>query len=166
MKKITRLVLLMLAVLMMLASICQAMGSNNRNEKNPNNEEQAVTTERFVQIYKDDDATYYLDTFTAKKIKHPYLKEDLLDVWLKVESNVNGVYSDPVSYAMKHYYVRLTEKQLQLINTVEFNGENPVYTPDEPYREKNWRTLVPSSSEENCYLIIVEILNKDKKNKK
>jgi hypothetical protein len=158
MGKITRLVLLMLAVLMMLVSICQAMGSINRDEKNPKNEEQAVTTERFVQIYKDDESTYYLDNATAKKIKHPYLKEDLLDVWLKVEGNANGVYSDPVSYAMKHYYVRLTEKQVQLINSVDFNGETPVYTPDEPYREKNWRTLVPSSPEESCYLKVIELV--------
>ena len=158
MKKITRLVLLILAVLMMLASICQAMGPINRDEKNPKKEDQAVTTERFVQIYKDDDATYYLDKTTAKKIKHPYLKEDLLDVWLKVEGSVNGVYSDPVSYAMKHYYVRLKEKQLQLINSVEFNGETPVYTPDEPYREKKWRTLVPSSAEESCYLKVIELV--------
>ena len=158
MKKITRLVLLMLAVLMMLASICQAMGPINRDEKNPKNEEQVVTTERFVQIYKDDDSTYYLDKATAKKIKHPYLKEDLLEVWLKIEGNANGVYSDPVTYAMKHYYVRLKEKQVQLINSVDFNGETPVYTPDEPYREKNWRTLVPSSPEESCYLKVIELV--------
>ena len=158
MKKITRLVLLMLAVLMMLASICQAMGPINRDEKNPKTEDQAVTTERFVQIYKDDDSTYYLDKTTAKKIKHPYLKEDLLDIWLKVEGSVNGVYSDPVSYAMKHYYVRLKEKQVQLINSVDFNGETPVYTPDEPYREKNWRTVVPSSAEESCYLKVIELV--------
>ncbi len=158
MKKITRLVLLMLTVFMMLASICQAMGPINREEKSPKNELQNVTTERFVQIYKDDDSTYYLDKVTAKKIKHPYLNEDILDVWLKVEVNVNGVYNDPVSYTMKHYYLRLKEKQLQLINSVDFNGESPVYTPDEPYREQNWRTLVPSSAEESCYLKVIELV--------
>lgn len=160
---------------MMFSSICQAMGvpnSNEKKDKNQINEPQNMTAERYVLIYKDDEYNYYLDQVTAKKMNHPYLKEEILDVWLKIENNPQSGYADPVSYTMKHYYVRLTEKQMQMINSVEFNGENPIYSPDQPYREKNWKTLVPSSAEESCYFKIVELVNKtedktkDKKKKK
>lgn len=165
MKRMMFLGIFLLFGCMMFVNICQAMGVPNINEKN---ELQNEIVERYVLIYKDDDYNYYLDQATAKKINHPYLKEELLDIWLKVEGNPNGVYNDPVIYTMKHYYVRLKEKQMQLINSVEFNGESPIYAPDEPYREKNWKVLVPSSAEENCYLKIVELLNKtaDKTKKK
>lgn len=166
MKKMTTFVMFLLFGIILFVNNCQAMGMPNLNEKEENkqkNEQQDEKAERYILIYQDDDSTYYLDQVTAKKMNHPYLKEQMLDVWVKVENNPNGIYVDPASYTMKHYYMRLKEKQIQLINSVEFNGETPVYTPDEPYREKNWRTLVPSSAEENCYIKIVELMSKLKK---
>ncbi|MBP2630827.1 MAG: hypothetical protein H6Q70_1455 [Firmicutes bacterium] len=163
MKKFVAFVMFLLFGCMIFSSICQAMGAANiseKKEKNQINEQQDMTAERYVLIYKDDEYNYYLDQVTAKKMNHPYLKEEILDVWLKVENTPKNGYADPVIYTMKHYYVRLKEKQMQMINSVEFNGENPTYSPDETYREKNWKTLVPSSAEESCYLKIVELVNK------
>lgn len=171
MKKIIFFVIFLLFGCMVFASVCQAMGVPNINEekqKNQTNEQQNITTERYVLLYKNDEHDYYLDQVTAKKINHPYLKEEILDIWVKVDNIAQGGYTDPVSYTMKHYYVRLKEKQMQMINSVDFNGESPTYSPDEPYREKNWKTLVPSSAEESCYFKIIELLNKteDKTKKK
>lgn len=159
------LVVFLLFGCMIFSGICQAMGVPNINEKkeiNKIDEQQDMTAERYVLIYKDDEYNYYLDQVTAKKMNHPYLKEEILDVWLKIENTSQSGYTDPISYTMKHYYVRLTEKQMQMINSVEFNGENPTYSPDQPYREKNWMTLVPSSAEESCYLKVVELMDKAK----
>lgn len=127
---------------------------------------EALQNGRFVYLFADDEYKYYLDRQTARQINHPYLNEKLLDVWLKIVSNTNAVYADPDNYIMQHYFVRLKEKQLQLVNEVVFNGETAFNNdPDIPYREKNWRTVVPSSSDEGCYLEIVKYMNKNQSDK-
>ncbi|WP_110954568.1 hypothetical protein [Anaerosinus massiliensis] len=140
-------------------TLCQAKESKNLNVENEGQQQIKIEDQRYIPIYHEDEYTYYLDNATKKKIKHPYLEEEILDVWVKIEGNEDGVYTDPVSYTMKHYYVRLKEKQMQLVNTIEFiGGISPSYSADTPYREKNWKTVVPTSREENCYLKIIELV--------
>lgn len=112
---------------------------------------------RYLRLYVRNDLEYFLDLATAKKIKHPYLKEELWDVWIKIKENEDAAYTYPEVYTMAHYYVRCTMSQLQLIQTFKIEEEAAVaYAPEVPYREKNWQNLIPGSNEEELYWAILK----------
>lgn len=147
------------------------IGQASANEQVENQQEhQAVIekpVERYVFIYADDEYNYYLDTKTAKQMQHPYLSEDLLDVWIKIVSNTSNQYLDQSSATvMQHYYVRLNQRQMQLINEVALGNDSAFKNqPDIPYSEKKWRTVVPGSSDEGCYDGIIKATTVKKTNK-
>lgn len=114
--------------------------------------------DRYVFLYADEEMNYFMDRESSKKIRHPYLDESLLDVWVKIAENEHAAYAYPERYGMVHYYVRLNKPELQLIETVLVQGKTAQESkPPRPYREKNWKTVVPDTMEEELYRAIVDV---------
>lgn len=117
---------------------------------------QASQNGRYILLCSDEDFDYYIDRQSMKKIKHPYLKEDLLDVWIKIAENEDASYSYPENFGMLHYYARLKEPQLQLLQTVYIKGKVVNSSMEErPFREANWQAVVPDTAEEELYYAII-----------
>lgn len=123
----------------------------------PEKQKIMIEDERYLWLCSRNDLDYFLDQVTAKKIRHPYLKEDLWDVWLKIKENENAAYTYPETYTIEHYYVRLTKPELQLMQRIQMEDESALeHMPQTPYQEKNWRILVPGSIEEEFYWAIIK----------
>lgn len=138
--------LLLCVSLLFAAAACAA-------EENRNGEERRG---RYVFLHAAEQARYYLDRESLAKQPHPYLKEELLDVWIKVEAQEENAYTYPPPYTLRNYYLRLTKPQYQL-KVVLRAGDTP-RSKDAvryPYREKNWRDAYPESLEEILYRRIV-----------
>lgn len=112
---------------------------------------------RYLRICTRNDLDYFLDQATAKKIRHPYLKEDLWDIWLKIKENENAAYTYPEVYTMEHYYVRLIKPELQRMQRIQMEEESALeYVLQTPFQEKNWKILIPGSIEEEIYWAIIK----------
>lgn len=107
---------------------------------------------RYVFLYESEDARYYLDYESMKQEPHPYLKETLLRVWLKVQLQEAGAYTYPPQYVLQQYDLRLTKPQYQL-RTILNAGETPKSKDAVrlPYREARWQEIYPESLEEILY---------------
>lgn len=139
-----------LLALMFSVVYCQAEAAELAEEL------KAAQSDRYVLLCSDEDFDYYMDQQTMKKIKHPYLKEDLLDVWIKIAESEDTSYSYPENFGMLHYYVRLSEPQLQLLQTVYIKGKVVSSSMEErPFREMNWQIVVPDTAEEELYHAII-----------
>lgn len=122
--------------------------------------------DRYKALCSDEAFDYSIDQITAHKIKHPYLKEDLFDVWIKMMESDSATYTYPETYVLKHYYVRISKRELQLIQTVQVRGdEMHSLSPERPYQEKNWMQLIPSSFEERLYQAIIKEMSQCSKGK-
>lgn len=111
-----------------------------------------------VLLYSDDDYDYFIHTGALKIIQHPYIKEQkIVDVWIKVEGNANGIVYYPVNYTMQHYYMRLDRPQIQLLTSIECYSSGQTHIAvDKTYLEDAWYDIVPMSVEEACYFAIME----------
>jgi hypothetical protein len=129
-------------------------------EAEPTENEAEEETVRFQQVFADDEYNYYLDTFTARLTKHPYnSNEELVDVWIKLEPNSGGLYSDSAMVILQHYYMRQTKMEQQLLSEVVVNGyENTTSEQKANYREENWESLLPETSEEGCYFAVMKYM--------
>lgn len=121
------------------------------------NADTGVRRARYVFLHEEDDMRYYLDRESMRKTPHPYLKEDLLDVWVKLVSQEKNSYTYPQPYLLKNYYLRLTKPQIQLrvilrADTLSKSDEATKI----PYREKNWQDVYPDSLEEILYRSILK----------
>ncbi len=116
---------------------------------------------RFLPIFSDDEYNYYLDTTTIKLVPHPYRKEKIVDVWIKLEHNANAIYSDSAINILQHYYMRQVEAEQQLLSEIIVNSdENSASEQRAKYSEENWQALIPESSEESCYMEIMNYVKK------
>ena len=144
-RKISALLLLCLSLLFVTAAYAAEETESGKERRG-----------RYLFLHKAEHARYYLDRQSLSKQPHPYLKEELLDVWIKVEAQEENAYTYPPPYTLKNYYLRLTKPQYQL--KVVLQGGDTPKSKDAlriPYREKNWQDAYPESVEEILYRRIV-----------
>ena len=124
---------------------------------------------KFVQIYKDESYTYYLDKQNMKWMNIPYQENRMLDVWIKLEPIVHAFdrvdaasssYTEETStYYLEHYYIRKDKRQIQFMCELEVNGRpnNDVHTGT--YDPRKWEDLVPESIEDHIYHGVMDVVD-------
>ena len=95
---------------------------------------------------------------------HPYLKEQVIDVWLK-EVN-NDEFEADTGYVMKHYYFRVKEQQVILLEEAEFTLDGRLIDNSvKAFTDARWENLIPGTTIEKCYQLTVNYAQNNKINK-
>ena len=112
-------VLLVLLSLLLLSSLCYGKeATTDKVTANEVIEPVTIESDRFNYLLSDNSFDYFFDKKTILLNNHPYLKEQVIDVWLK-EVN-NDEFEADTGYVMKHYYFRVKEQQVILLEEAEF----------------------------------------------
>jgi hypothetical protein len=105
----------------------------------------ASSKERYKVLLNSDNYMCYLDTQTIAYAKHPYIKEQLIDAWIKT-IRTDG------SYTLERYYFRIKERKMQQICSVTYDDNgNQISVQTYTYDEKNWINIIPETLGEKWY---------------
>ncbi len=121
------------------------------------------TTERFIEIHRDDSFIYKMDRKTARFLNIPHMaKEKMIDVWIKLEPRefLEGDYTFPAKYYLEHYLIRPKRQQIQFLAEMEVAGGRPTNDAlNRRYDGRLWEDLIPGSIEDTIYHAV--LLHKD-----
>ena len=149
-------VLLVLLSLLLLSSLCY--GKEATTDK--------VTANEVIEpvTIESDSFDYFFDKKTILLNNHPYLKEQVIDVWLK-EVN-NDEFEADTGYVMKHYYFRVKEQQIILLEEAEFTLDGRLIDNSvKAFTDARWENLIPGTTIEKCYQLTVNYAQNNKINK-
>jgi hypothetical protein len=101
---------------------------------------------RYENIVTEDAVVAQFDTTTLRYEKDPYRDEKLVSVWIKSTSDFS------YDYTLKHYLFRLNERQMLLMDTVDYssNGQALGQTSNE-YNPILWTPVLPETVQEASY---------------
>jgi|GEM_PF-3211311 len=116
---------------------------------------------RYLKIAENAAYTYYLDIETVRYIKDPYLEEKIIDVWIKIVCEENGSKAeienrgkkgmvtegyDKFSYSVRRYYLRLNERQMQMLASRDFASDgSQLEFQKYNYAAVRWDDLAPNT---------------------
>lgn len=100
---------------------------------------------RFQNVFLNDIISTSFDTITLCYVNDPYRDEKLLDVWVKTTEIDGG------DYNLNRYYLRLKERQYQLVSTFKISSQGEEISRETyPYSSK-FKEVIPESSFEKVY---------------
>ncbi len=107
---------------------------------------QIPAPERFQVIAATERTNVTLDTQTIRYVQDPYREEKLVDAWVKTIDRDTG------GYNLSRYYFRTSERQAQLITSMDFDSDgNVLATERNSYAVKGFKDVIPETPEEKSY---------------
>lgn len=158
-------VLLVFLSLLLLSSLCYGKeATTDKVTANEVIEPVTIESDRFNYLLSDNSFDYFFDKKTILLNNHPYLKEQVIDVWLK-EVN-NDEFEADTGYVMKHYYFRVKEQQVILLEEAEFTLDGRLIDNSvKAFTDARWENLIPGTTIEKCYQLTVNYAQNNKINK-
>ncbi len=102
---------------------------------------------RYEGIVMEDAVVAQIDKDTLRYEKDPYRSEKLLSVWIKTTSDYSS------DFTLHHYLFRLSNREMLLLDTVEYNGAGQVNSRiSNPYNPSSWTMILPETALEKCYI--------------
>jgi len=106
---------------------------------------------RYENIVTDDAVVAQFDTTTLRYEKDPYRDEKLVSVWIKSTSEFS------YDSTLKHYWFRLNERQMLLMDTADYNGSGQVIgKTSTQYNPSFWAPVLPETVPEACYSAVLK----------
>lgn len=106
---------------------------------------------RYENIVTEDAVIAQFDTTTLRYEKDLYRDEKLIGVWIKSTSDFS------YDYTLKHYLFRLNERQMLLMDTVDYNSNGQVIGKTATqYNPSLWTPVLPETVQEACYNAVLK----------
>lgn len=151
-----RKILIVLLSFFIMTAVCYAEQTEEKPSSTTN-----IDSARFVYLLSDSSFDYFFDSKTIVYNSHPYLDEQVVDVWIK-EIN-NDEFQTDTGYEMKHYYYRINDKQMMLLEYANFTTDGRLIEKSAKiFTDARWENIIPATSEEKCYQLILDYAKNNK----
>jgi hypothetical protein len=103
--------------------------------------------DRYENVVMGDSIAAQFDKDTLRYEKDPYRNEKLVSVWVKTTADYTN------DYSLSHYLFRINERQMLLLDTVEYNASGQLLNRvTKQYNPSLWTTILPETVQEACYV--------------
>ena len=104
--------------------------------------------------------------FDVTKVELDFLYQEFLKIADTKKEVNNDEFEADTGYVMKHYYFRVKEQQIILLEEAEFTLDGRLIDNSvKAFTDARWENLIPGTTIEKCYQLTVNYAQNNKINK-